>query len=204
MENITWKWLVISWILGLLISSAESQQPSGPLSFEKEKIRINIQDNEYQLIGDYYFKNNSSQQVRTMIYYPIVKRNNLPFPHYFKVTDLIRNENVQFHADSGGIRFMVAISAYSIRTYRVEYHQKTPEKKLEYILTTTALWGKPLKFSDFEITLPKKFILDSISLPVREKKISGDKTIYVIHEENFLPRKNLIIRWRQSHVKKIY
>ena len=63
MENVTWKWLVISWILGLLISPAESQQPSGALSFEKEKIRINIHDNEYQLIGDYYFKNNSSQQL---------------------------------------------------------------------------------------------------------------------------------------------
>ncbi len=204
MKKIAVTWLFISWILGILVSNAESQQLSRTLSFEKEKIRINIHDNEYRLIGDYYFKNNSSQQIRTMIYYPIGKRKNLPFPHYFKVTDLIRNENIQFHADSGGIRFMVMVPAYNIRTYRVEYHQKTLAKELEYILTTTALWGKPLKSADFEISLPEKFTLHSLSLPFQRKKVTKSKTIYFIHEENFLPQKNLIIQWRLGDDKKIH
>ena len=200
MKNLCLKWLLLVFWGGIL-HSLPKQQFTGALTFEKEKIRLIIHDGECQLIGDYYLKNNSSKRRKQIIYYPIIKRENLPFPHYFRVISLLNNKNIDFTIYSKGITFLVDIPPYSVRTYRVEYRQKTPADEMEYILTTTALWGQPLKSADFEIMIPEHFSLDSLSFNTIKKSRKKDKIIYYIHKKDFLPQKNLFIKWRKSHEK---
>jgi len=166
------------------------------LQFEKEKIRIKISEDEYRLVGDYYFNNPGARACRQKIFYPIIKNQNLPFPHFFKVTNVLKNQAVPFTQVKNGIFFWIDLPAFSKAVYRVEYQQKALNKKLEYILTTTSTWGEPLKSAEFLITIPLNCKLENISIPYESETKNSKTKSYLIHKKNFNPQKNLIIEWR--------
>ena len=166
------------------------------LQFEKEKIRIKISEDEYRLVGDYYFNNSDAKVIRQKIFYPIIKNLHLPFPHFFKVTNVLKNQTVSFTKAKNGISFWIEIPPFSKAVYRVEYQQKALNKKLEYILTTTSKWGKPLKSAEFLIVISLNCELEHISIPFDSESEDSKTKSYFIHKKNFNPQKNLIIEWR--------
>ncbi len=166
------------------------------LQFEKEKIRIKISEDEYRLVGDYYFNNSGAKVIRQKIFYPIIINQDLPFPHFFKVTNVLKNQTVPFTKVKNGIYFWIELTAFSKAVYRVEYRQKALSKKLEYILTTTSKWGKPLKSAEFLITMPLNCELENISIPYDSETKNLQTKSYLIHKKNFTPQKNLIIEWK--------
>ena len=185
----------------LLFCSAICYPHQNPLHFEKEKIRIIIKGVECNVKGDYYFRNTTGEQVRAIITYPVAVNDSLPAPHFIRVTDVHGGDEVPTEQLSTSYIFEITVPPYSVRTYRIEYRQRTPFKKFEYILTTTAFWNRPLQSADVLISLPRDFALKFLSFPYDTTEETGGNTIFHLHRDNFLPTKNLVIIWENHHVK---
>lgn len=196
-RNILLLMLLLLW--GMIIFPAEAQKSSGPIFFEREKLRFDITDTSYALTGDYYFRNRSDSDSKTKIFYPFVVNSDLPYPHYIQIKDLINNQTVSFKKQKTGVLFWVEIPAYSTRVYRIVFFQKIFNRRMEYILTTTAFWNQPLESADFRIFLPKTLELDSLSMQYQRIEQDSNGVNYFFNYKNFMPKKNLIIQWRCRH-----
>lgn len=168
---------------------------SGLLEFFKEKIILKIDGEECRVTGFYYFKNNEPDTLNLNLYYPVSSNWQLPFPHFFKVTDCYNNDIIYHRIVKNGIQFQIHIPPREFKTYCVEYHQKTPGNTMAYILTTTSYWNKPLQNANFIIEMPNNMKLRYISLPQNSMRKDDNNTIYQIDQHEFMPDSNLIIKW---------
>jgi hypothetical protein len=163
------------------------------IQFVREKIIIEINHDHCELVGEYLFKNGADQLFQGSLFYPISKTHS-PFPNFFKVSEA-RGKEITFTTGRGGIIFPICINAHDSTSYRVEYHQQTPDHFFEYILTTTKFWNRPLESVDFLISVPREFDMISLSMDY-DKCIESEKCItYYFHREVFMPEKNLTLKW---------
>ena len=170
-----------------------------PLEFFREKIEIDVNDSTCTVTGTYYFKNPSASSLNLSILYPVVVNDSLPFfPDYFKVKDISQNINIPFHTSAAAIRFSLSCKPLSITIFKVSYRQRTPSAYMEYILTTTQNWGRPLDKAEYIIRLPSSLSLSKLSLPVSNKKVQDGKIIYYILKSSFLPPENLTLQWERK------
>jgi hypothetical protein len=168
------------------------------INFKKEIIEIKIQDGYCILTGNYFFENNELNSSESLIYYPFVINNSLPFPDSISVINLSTLQSTSFLKFKDGISFNVKIEPNSITQIKVLYTQKVPDNYFEYILTTTLDWRKPLESAEFNILLPTSCLNPHISY--KEDSVINDKNFlcYTFTKTNFLPEKNLIIRWENE------
>lgn len=167
--------------------------------FFREKIEVIVEKEDYcQLKGIYYFKNISEKIIEQVLFYPFVINDELPYPDSIKVVNMRDNKPVPFTKSKKGIFFSIQIPPKSIYAYNVNYYQKTPACSMEYILTTTKTWNRPLDQAEFIIKIPLSFNLISLSMKFNKKVDTGDKTIYYIIRKNFMPETNLLIKWERK------
>ncbi len=168
---------------------------SQSIDFFQEEIDINVNDNNCTVTGKYYFKNLSSKGIKKSLYYPFFIDTNSLYPDSITVIDFAKNENIDFRKSKKGVFFSVFVEPKSVSIIEVFYKQKTLSNKMEYILTTTKVWGKPLEFAKFKIKIPKKYKLKHISYKYDKNLEQKEHNIYKITKKDFLPEKNLIIKW---------
>jgi hypothetical protein len=164
--------------------------------FYKERVELHIKKDNCRVTGTYYFKNNGTLPVDKMIYYPISKNYGLLEPDSINVYNLSNDTLIPHASYKEGISFSLFIPAEKTVVYQVIYFQKTPNQKVEYILTTTKSWNRPLESAEFIIKLHSGLSLESLSMEYEYKKISNNYTSYFISRHNFMPDSNLIIEWR--------
>lgn len=183
-------------ILILLTISIFSYNLSAqPIHFFQEKIEVEINSDYCSIKGIYYFKNLSSQEIRRTLYYPFVVNNELPFPYKIQVKDLINSKNIPFRISDKGIYFPINVNSDSISVYQVIYYQKASGNKIEYILTTTQKWRRPLEHAVYIIKMPVDYKMKYLSISPYKKEIRGGQKILSCKKLNFMPDKNLIIQW---------
>ncbi len=178
-------------IIFIFIQSGYSQLPR----FLNEKIEITIGDQSCKIKGLYYFRNIKTSILKRTLYYPFVIDSCLVYPDTIKVLNHQNNENTSFVNTKSGIHFPIEIPPGKTVLYEVYYTQKILANKMEYILTTTQKWGKPLEKAEFIVNLPSKFELKFLSYEYDEKKEINNYYIYEIYKNNFMPKKNLIVEW---------
>jgi hypothetical protein len=168
------------------------------INFKKEIIEIKIQDGYCILTGNYFFENNELDNTESLIYYPFVINNSLPYPDSISVFNFSTQQLTSYQKIKNGISFNVKIEPESITQIKVIYKQKVTDNYFEYILTTTLDWKKPLESAEFNILLPHSCLNQYISY--KEDSIINLKNFicYTLTKTNFLPEKNLIIRWENE------
>jgi hypothetical protein len=169
------------------------------LRFEKEKITFFVSNSEVQVIGEYYFRNPSPDSCRVAMRYPFVVLPAQPFPAFIRVTEASDGRSVAYRTDRDGVRFQLDADPFGLRVIRVEYRQPVLSKRFEYLLTTTASWGEGLKLAEFRILLPPGHELKSCSLPYKKIRHKDDGAAYLIRQEDFLPKENLVFQWEARH-----
>ena len=182
-------------ILILIITAFTQLSAQNPI-FYKERVELHINKDNCRLTGTYYFKNNGTLPVDKMIYYPISQKHNLSKPDSISVVDLNHNNIIPHAYYQDGISFSLFIPAIEQVVYQVIYCQKTPDQKMEYILSTTKSWNRPLENAEFIIKLNSGLSLESLSMEYEYKKLSDNYTSYFISRYNFMPDSNLFIEWR--------
>jgi hypothetical protein len=191
-SEITIAWLVLS----VCVSSSALQAQS--LQFAEETIEVRVCGQYCTLTGTYTFKNHSHSDTEWSIFYPLLNTTTLPFPDSLAVLDMEGMQAVPFASAENGLSFIINVPANSGKTYRVFYRQPTPARTMEYILVTTKQWGRPLERATFLIVIPDSLQLTKISLPYDSVEKTRNGHIYYVHKTDFLPEKNLIIKWREK------
>ena len=176
-------------ILGLIIFSQVSVY--GHLSFVKEKLTITVHPAYCELDGDYIFLN--PNRVSAKILYPFVINEKLGFPDSILIRDQ-SGEIISHKNKSSGVTFHFRKSTF----FNAYYRQKTANHYFEYILTTTQAWRSPLKEMIIKIKISKELDLTDLSLSYNAMEDNGDFTTYIITRNNYMPKKNIIIRWSEK------
>lgn len=171
---------------------------SQPLNFYKEKIEINVEDNYCNLSCHYYFANTDSLTTNTTIMYPFIVNDSLPFPQKISVKNENDNTYLKYVTESAGILFQIHVLAKDTVVITVGFTQQTPYKVMEYILTTTSEWKKPLKEAEYIIKVPDNLYLVNSSIGYDSTKTENKFNYFYIHKKDFMPVKNLIINWHEK------
>lgn len=171
---------------------------SQSVSFKKEKIEITIENGYGCLKGDYYFENRGFNRSETDIFYPFPVGDLLPYPDSISVFNTGTSQNIPFKRLRTGIAFNLSAEPHSLNKIEIFYRQKLISNYFEYILTTTADWKAPLEISEFIINVPRLFMNVQMSYN-EDSVISGDSFVkYFITRREFMPEKNLIIKWSEN------
>ena len=166
-----------------------------PLSFARERIEISVINNLSWVKGTYHFVNHGPLDVRRSISYPFSFAHHQSKPLSISIRDLNDQILIPFTKLSESVLFSLEIPGNREKIFQVVYCQAVPDSTFEYILTTTQVWHKPLEHAEYVVTLHDGYQLKSISLPYDYKNMRGDSTTYYITRENFMPEKNLTLRW---------
>jgi len=169
------------------------------ISFFREKIKIIVQDSVCTVEGTYYFKNDSGEKIRKPLLYPFFVNDSMPCPEQAEVINFFDNKQIPFIKAKNAVSFHITLAPKSIAAYKVIYKQKTPFKMMRYILTTTKRWGRPFQIAEYEIQIPKKLKLIRSTINNLSKTVSGRWKKYYIRLEDFMPQKDLVIRWRRQN-----
>ena len=173
---------------------------SQSIQFFREKIEVDVNGSFCQIKGIYYFKNSSNKEVSRTFYYPFVVNEKMLYPDSIIIKDLGNDRIINFSTSKSGIHFRAHLPAKSIIIYKIIYSQRTQAREIEYILTTTRKWGRPLEQAEFIVRIPKTFQLVSLTFPYNYRKNENDINLYYINKENFIPEQNLIVKWVELKV----
>jgi hypothetical protein len=168
------------------------------LQFSEEEVRVHVQGRHCTVTGTYTFTNHSDREIAWSLFYPLLETPQLPFPDEISVFDTTRSIAPPFSTSKEGIAFPVSTPPRSRATYRISYKQRTLAARMEYILTTTRNWGRPLDRATFVVTIPDSLQLTSISIPCDSVKLYGNDSVFSSRRHNFLPEENLILSWRRK------
>jgi hypothetical protein len=165
--------------------------------FYKEYITVEIQDSSVEINGVYQLRNTESFPQKTDLFYPFPidsMYGEISRVYAFETTG---NNTVSKLLKTGRQGAMIAleIPAKSEKTLYIGYVQELLDGQAEYILTTTQKWGKPLESSQIELIVPLNLTIENISYQVIDTITSEGKVHYFIHEKNFMPDKNFVVRF---------
>jgi hypothetical protein len=166
-----------------------------PIRFSKESLLITLADDAFSFSGLYFFDNPGPAMVRRALFYPLVRSGSLP--DSVNIVTSSGGHTVPFAAESSGISFTVEVPACSTEAYRITFHQRAPGGSLEYLLTTTAEWGRPLERMTITIRAPESVSVKRVSMKpdfVRTGRIGSTMTI---DRQHFMPDRNLVVEWER-------
>lgn len=170
---------------------------SGDTAFQfyGETITVTVDSMEnVEVVGDYYFKNNSAEKICRRLFYPVPLDSIQQCPDSFTVIQ--KNSKKRVPAETkDGIFFNVQIEPHSICTTRVVYNQKVEHSEFRYILLTTLTWSNSLNNSHYFVNLSDKFKLKWLSYPSDSVSHKDSFFTFSFVKDNFTPERDLIIKW---------
>ena len=165
--------------------------------FVREEISICVHGDYCTLDGTYEFRNTQNDVALWPIFYPLLNNATIPLADSILIRDAGTEEPLPFESGVNGVSFALTMPPRASRAIRISYRQLTPKRKMEYILTSTKQWGKPLESATFRIVVPDSLRLVYISIPTNSHTKRGHETEYLIRKKAFMPRSNLIIKWER-------
>lgn len=178
-----------------------AQKPSNKLSVEfyKEEITLSVSDSHVTINGIYYFRNNTNKDWEFPVLFPFYVDSLSSFPFlirpYFIDSSKVVDLNYRIVEKANGISLAIPLKPHSTIIWYLDYVQKIKAAKARYIITSTNAWGKPLQEATYRFVVPNEF--DSVStFPEADSSLKdGTVTIFVSHQRNFLPRKDMEVSW---------
>jgi hypothetical protein len=187
--------------LGLLTSlliPAPLDAVAQSLQFAREEVSFAVFDSSCNVTADYTFRNISDLSIRQTLFYPLPVHQSQPFPDSLTVVDAATGAAVPYAASANGISFAITIAPRVERRYGVRFTQRTPLRSLEYILTTTRAWARPLDYAKFSVTMSSVSVLASSTFRPDRQTVGNGKRVYVIEKRQFMPDCDLVIRWERK------
>jgi hypothetical protein len=159
------------------------------LQFYREDILFSIDKNNAVTDAEYYFCNVGDKDMRTTLFYPFPD-NTRELIDSLVVEDLKTNAVIPYREARSGIFFEIFVKAYAQSAYRVYFRQQLKEDHFKYILNSTATWGKPLEFANYELQMPLSITLDSLSYRADTSYRLNDILYYKWKKTDFMPERD--------------
>ncbi len=164
------------------------------IDFFREDLFFILDENSFQVSGDYYFYNPRNEPLRLAMAYPFPQDESMGHVsevYAFDRNDIFLNCLARFNQKTGKI--YLHIYPKQIKVLRIGYTHELLSNKAIYILTTTAAWGKPFKEAYYELHVPFDIQVDSMSYEPDEIQQVGGLYIYIFKRRNFMPEKDFEI-----------
>lgn len=171
----------------ILLLSLNLKIFSQSLDFCREIINIEVHPDSSVLIGEYFFCKESN--INTQILYPFAINDSLSFPDSIAIFDE-DGKKIKSHN-----RKEAAVFQLKSNYFKAYYSQKTKKNYFEYILVTTATWGKPLDEAWYNIKIHNSLKLIGLSVPYNNVEKAGNFIIYHAYRKDYMPKKNIVIEW---------
>jgi hypothetical protein len=186
-------WLLIAVVaaIQLIVSATSFAQ------FVREEISIRVHGPLCTLDGRYEFKNTQDRTALWPIFYPLLNSATIPLADSIRISDAGTEKLLPFESGVNGVSFALNMPPRASRAIRISYRQLTPKRRMEYILTSTKQWGKPLESATFRVAVPDSLRLTHISIPYDSLTTRGHDVEYFIRRKVFMPWSNLVITWER-------
>jgi hypothetical protein len=165
--------------------------------FVREEITIRVHGACCTLDGRYEFRNTGDHAVLWPIFYPLLNTDAIPLADSVHIHDAETEELLPFESGVNGVSFAFNMPPCASKVIRISYRQRTPKKRMDYVLTSTKQWGKPLESATFRVVIPDSLRLTHMSIPYDSLTKRGHNVEYIIQKKAFMPRSNLIIKWER-------
>ena len=93
---------------------------------------------------------------------------------------------------------MVIIPAQDTTVAHICYSQELLGGKAEYILETTAFWGRGFEQAYYDLTFPKTIIIDSLSYMPDDLEETETHYKLIWKKKDFLPMKNFVVEFEKQ------
>jgi len=164
------------------------------IGFFKETIIIHVDEEYTSVNGVYYFSRDNAGSNRSFtIFYPMpMQLDSNVFIEAFNMDD---NSLLPITRKNNGVSFRCIFSTSDTVMININYRYLHNGSEMQYILSSTKEWKKPLSEADYLFYLNKKFLLKSISYKQDTIYNQKDYLLYHLHKENFMPDKDFTVRF---------
>lgn len=157
------------------------------ISFFREDLGFRLSRDVFEVDGLYYFRNNTSQEVRQMLFYPFPDVEKFGEITYISVN--MENDTTPLVATQSkhGALFKLQIPPHGEVAYRIKYGQRNKGGTAKYIITTTQKWDKPFEVANYSLEFDNEIRFDSISIPPDSIVKTNESTRFYWSRQNFMP-----------------
>lgn len=175
--------------------AAEGTPVERKVVFQAETVKIFIAVDAVRVEGTYIFTTISSSPVVAGLFYPLPIDSVHLFPDSIRV--ISNGHLLPYRKVENGIIFDLRLSMERATTAHVRYSQPCLDNSACYILTSTAAWAQPLERADFEIHVKRDLELSWIAYEIDEVTKDNNKEVHRFSRRDFMPDKDLCLRWRE-------
>ena len=166
------------------------------LRFYREDLHFKLIDSTFTVDGNYFLRNDSEKELKQFLFYPF------PEDSLYGLVDTVFCENVSredsaevVRWNQNGASLQITIPAQDTTILRIGYIHKLKGGKAEYILETTAAWGKGFEQAYYDLTFPKTIVIDSLSYMPDELEETETHYKLIWIKKDFLPMKNFVVEF---------
>jgi hypothetical protein len=166
------------------------------VQFQGGTIEITVKEHIACVKGEYYLKNLLKEFKQQSLIYPFIVKDELPFPDSIRVYLLPDSVFIPFKIIPGAIAFSILLDPQSVTCFCVTYFQKTPGHLMEYLLTSTRQWKRPLEFATYIVRLPLQSMIEDFSPEYDQLIRKNNEQILIVRRKNYMPQDNLRLKWK--------
>ncbi|QQS35645.1 MAG: hypothetical protein IPM56_15580 [Ignavibacteriales bacterium] len=172
-----------------VFSQEDFQSDSSWIDFIDEVVQVDCYGGEFEVTGNYTFRNNKGNMVVAKVFYPFPVDEKYNYPHEIYL------EEFDYKTLESGVSWAMAFDSSETKSFDIRYKQKTNDKSAKYILYTTQHWENPVLNAKFIISVPKKFLNVKISYPPSKTEEKDNRIFYSFVIKNLKTIKDIIITW---------
>ena len=164
--------------------------------FVSEKLEMRIDRTWFTVKGEYTFSNPAADTVTAPIAYPVPSygmRNTLDTLAVMSRTSPPAFLPVRLKDTVAS--FSLTIPPKSEKTVWIYYKQRHPKGYAKYFLSMAAKWEQPLEYAKYTLFAGRGTDIRSFSIPYDSKRDTGGGITYQWERRNYLPNKDLEIRY---------
>ncbi len=173
-------------IIFVFVLAAAVEIQSQNVDFFREDLRFRLISGQFEVEGDYYFRNNTASLLVTKLIYPFPQDSSFGKIDSVSCIDLSDLNSPINLINQKHMIFTISIPPNESKIFRIAYHQQLKDSKASYILTTTNRWGKPFERASYEL-LVENLDVDSLLYVPDKVEVFNDSTKFYWKKENFMP-----------------
>jgi hypothetical protein len=183
-------------IIIILIIGCFALQLNAELRFYREDLHFTLTDSTFSVDGLYFLRNDSAKELKQFLFYPF------PQDSLYGLVDTVFCENASrpdsarvVRWNQNGASLQITIPAQDTTVMRIGYTHNMNNGKAEYILETTAAWGKGFEQAYYDLTFPKTIKIQSLSYMPDDLEETDTHYKLIWIKKNFMPLKNFVVEF---------
>ncbi|MBN1339180.1 MAG: hypothetical protein JXA03_07645 [Bacteroidales bacterium] len=172
---------------------------SQAISFYAEELTFTLQQDWFDVEGTYFFRNNTPDTVRQLVFYPLPVADDLGLAGAVEAEclyPLLDAKTIAGQTEKGA-HFRLKINPNDTAVYKISYRQQITSNKAVYILTSTKKWKTPLEKSVIKLNMPMNLAVTWLSYDADSIIFENDRLVYKWLYTDFMPENDFELQFKE-------